>query len=278
MTEDIKHNIACIIADSLRWETFAAAEPKNIIQLGTVRRVFSIASCTLPSIMSYLMNYPPIGIGRGFFHQGKWEWVEIKEGDAIVAKYKRHKPVRRWMPLYYQKRGYKTIWMSANAIPNLLDGELDGAIQKNFDYWETTKYFKDVSTPDVIRDLGEIVANEKDNPLFAVILLMDTHSPYHDGKGKVHEIDSNQPDLNRHWQIHAMKYVDEVFPNFISMFRETGRPTEFIFTSDHGENMGGPGYGHTCFRPELKWGPELYAIPFLRARIDNWEAIKVKEI
>ncbi|MBU0847294.1 LTA synthase family protein [Patescibacteria group bacterium] len=274
--EDIENgvNVCCVIADSLRWDVFAESNPVNILNLDRVKKVYSFACCTLPSVTSYLMNYPPMQEGSGFFHEGRWD--ELSEGDTIIAR--KHRAVRKWMPRYYQERGYTTIWESSNPVPLRLDGELDGAISRYFRYWRSPQYqsLGDITTPYVIKDLDALVMKHHDDPIFSVTLLMDTHSPYHDGDGHAWLLDTGQPDINKHRQMLAMRYIDIIFPNFLEIFRKTGRPTEFIFTSDHGEKFGGPGgWGHSPFRRDMRFNQELFAIPWLRKRIDDWSKIKI---
>ncbi|GAG33717.1 unnamed protein product, partial [marine sediment metagenome] len=241
-------------------------------------KAYSIANSTLPALHGFLMNTPPIGIGRGYFVDGA-ETVNIVEGDAVIKTYKRRKEIRKWMPRYFQENGYFTMWMSGNPVLMRVNEQLGGAYQKHFNHWGADEYREmDVATPQIIRDLDLQVKLNKDQPIFAVILLLDTHSPYHDGEGNVHLIAPSRPKMNYKNQLEAMKYMDNIFPNFINVFSKTGRPTEFIFTSDHGENFGGPGWGHNSFRSALTFGEKLFAIPFVRGRIDNWsEAIIEKK-
>lgn len=274
--EAIKPNVCCVISDSLRWDIFVDANPVNILKLGKARKAYSIGSSTGPAMHGYLMNYPPIGIGRGLFVSGVEE-VQIIEGDAIIKKYKRWKEIRKWMPRYFREHGYFTIWMSANPVPIRINEQLEGAYQRHFNHWGAEQYQEmDVATPTIIKDLDLIVKLNKDQPIFAVILLLDTHSPYHDGEGKIHLIDPSRPDINYEHQLQAAKFVDNIFPNFINIFSKTERPTEFIFMSDHGENFGGPGWGHGSFRSALQFGEKLFAIPFVRGRIDDWSEIIVE--
>lgn len=291
-----KPNLCCVLADALRWDVFAEANPTNILRLGRARKAYSCGNSTLPSVTAMLMNYPPIGVGRGYFvHSPKKE--NLKKGDAIVKKYTVFREIRRWMPRYFQEHGYVTIWESANAVPIRINADLDGAYGKYFTYWqehlwkgeadehgnlkyretgEGTYHNRQVSTPQIIKDLDLLVDMHKDEPIFAVILLLDTHSPYHTGDGKTWLVDPSQPELNRQRQLKAIEYIDKAFPNFINIFSKTGRPTEFIFSADHGEIFGGPGWGHSSFRSRLPFTEELYAIPFLRGRIDDWSKIVVK--
>ena len=68
--EAVKPNVCCVIADSLRWDVFVTANPVNILKLGKARKVYSIANSTLPALHGFLMNYPPIGIGKALFVEG----------------------------------------------------------------------------------------------------------------------------------------------------------------------------------------------------------------
>ena len=274
--EAVKPNICCVIADSLRWDVFVTANAINILKMGRARKVYSIANSTLPAMHGYLMNYPPIGIGKALFVEGKTEEIPVTEGDTIISKYKRWTELRRWMPKWLRERGYFTMWMSGNPVLIRVNKQLDGAYEKHFNHWGAEEYWDmDIATPQIIRDLNLHVKTNKDQPIFAVILLLDTHSPYHDGEGKVHLIDPSQPDINYEHQLRAMKFINNIWPNFIEIFRQTERPTEFIFMSDHGDNFGGPGWGHNSFRKELVFGEKLFAIPFVRGRINDWEKFKV---
>ena len=271
-----KPNVCCVIADSLRWDVFVTANPTNILKLGRARKVYSIANSTLPSLHGTLMNYPPIGIGKGFFVEGKTRDINITEGDAIIRKYRRWTELRKWMPRYFRDNGYFTIWMSGNPVLIRVNEQLEGAYRRHFNHWGADEYQElEVATPQIIKDLDLQVKMNKDQPIFAVMLLLDTHSPYHDGDGKVHLIDPSQPDINYEHQLKAMQFINNVYPNFVDIFSKTERPTEFIFTSDHGENFDGPGWGHNSFRKELDFGEKLFAIPFVRGRIDDWSRFKV---
>ncbi|KKL51884.1 hypothetical protein LCGC14_2291020 [marine sediment metagenome] len=273
----VKPNVCCVIADSLRWDVFVTANPTNILRLGRVRKAYSIANSTLPAMHGFLMNYPPIGIGKALFVEGETREINITEGDTIIKKYRRWTELRKWMPRYFQEQGYFTIWMSGNPVIIRVNEQLDGVYRRYFDHFGADEYQKlDVATPQIIRDLNLEVKLNKIHPIFAVILLLDTHSPYHDGE-RFHLIDPSQPDMNYEHQLSAMKFINNIFPNFVKIFSQTERPTEFIFMSDHGDNFGGPGWGHNSFRRELQFGEKLFAIPFVRGRIDDWSTVHVGE-
>ncbi len=271
----VKPNVCCVIADSLRWDVFVTANPTNILRLGRAHKVYSIANSTLPAMHGFLMNYPPIGIGKALFVEGETEYVNIVEGDTLIRKYKRWKELRKWMPKYFQQQGYFTIWMSGNPVIIRVNEQLDGVYRRYFDHFGADEYVKlDVATPQIIKDLDLEVRLNKIHPIFAVILLLDTHSPYHDGR-RINLIDPSQPEINYENQLRAMQYINNIFPNFVKIFSQTERPTEFIFMSDHGDNFEGPGWGHNSFRKELLFGEKLFATPFVRGRIDDWSKFAV---
>lgn len=248
----------CICLDSCTYKVYMDAETPNMDSLGLAYRAYSFACTTGPSIMGYLMNEPPIGIGGGMF--------EVVPG----------KELREWMPRHYSEKGYATAWLSGNPVLMRMDSQLDGALQRYFKYWKVTEYLKQVATPDIIKDLADIVKKERENPLFVFILLLDTHTPYHDGS-KVHTFTPFKPRLNYENQKRSVEYVDSVFPLFLKPFKEAGRPLEIIITSDHGENYGGWGWGHNAFRSHLRFGPQLFEIPFIRAKIEDWSKISFEE-
>lgn len=279
-------NVCCVISDSLRWDTFVNSKPLNILKLGRARKAYSISNSTAPAMHGYLMNYPPIGVGKGFFVHGEPDGVTTEFTESSEVKYQRWSSVRKWMPQYFRDHGYFTMMMSANPVLARVDRELGGAYRKHFNHWGVDDYVKqkpdsetwtqmDVATPQIIKDLNLHVKVNREQPIFAVMLLLDTHTPYDDGDGVTHLIDPGRPQLNYENQFKAMRYINNVFPNFINIFSKTERPTEFIFTSDHGENLGGPGWGHNSFRPALDFGENLFAIPFMRGRIEDWSRFKV---
>lgn len=247
-------NILFLCLDSVTYRAYMNAETPNMDAFGLARRVHSFACTTGPSLMGYFMNKPPIGIGHGLF--------EAKRGGEL----------RKFMPRYYMERGYVTAWLSGNPVIIRIDEQLEGSIQRWFNYWKATEYLKDVATPDIVRDLNEIVQREKGKPLFVMVLLLDTHTPYHDGEG-LYPLNPYKLEYNYRNQRRAVEYVDSVFPLILKPFKEAGRPLRVIITSDHGECYGGWGWGHNAFRPCLRFDPQLFEIPFIMFRVDDWSKV-----
>ena len=188
-------DVCCVIADGLCWDVFMAAEPVNILKIGYPQKVQSVP-------MAMLMDRLCGGTG---------EW--------------NHKEIRQFMPEYFKERGHFTVFLGANGIPE--------RFSKYFDVWKTEYPPLEeeelwTATPAIIRDLDSIVKLHKDRPIFAIIRLLDVHDLYYDDER--HK--PTQPALEKDRQILAMKFIDNIFPNFISIFKRTERSTDFIFTSD----------------------------------------------
>ena len=262
-------NIVLVILDSLNWNAWT----KYRTQLKTTNietllgskaiKVHSPGCCTLPSLISYLSNYPPIGVGYGLFDKGIWVEVPGLENRGV------HSPTRAWMPKWYKDKGYHTSIFSGNAVLAEADQEL--CISPFFDHWGVMKYLKKdmlKATPLILKDFEALCLEEGGRPLFSVLWLFDTHYPFMDGRVI----------LNPHFKdgyatmeamVKALKYTDEtVFPHIVESLSKTGRASKVICTSDHGENHGGPGAGHNPFSAKLEMSNDLFSIPFIEGEIE----------
>jgi hypothetical protein len=256
-------NVILIILDSLNWEAWVKADPQNITkELGEVQKAHSPGCCTLPSLISYLSNYPPIGVGLGLFDKGIWVELESLPGRA------QHSPTRAWMPRWYRDKGYHTSFFSGNAVVAEAEGDL--GISKHFDHWGVMKYLKEDilrATPRVLEDFEKIVLTT-DKPIFSVLWLFDTHYPYNDGRTIINPYFKDGY-ATRQAMVKALKYTDEtVFPEIVAILRGTGRQSKVILTSDHGENHGGVGAGHNPFSRKLRMSDDLFAIPYIEGLVE----------
>jgi hypothetical protein len=241
------------------------AKPQNIPRLlkAKAKKAHSPGCCTLPTLISYLSNYPPIGIGMGLFDKGIW--VQL-EGDLLNRA--KHSPTRAWMPKWYRDKGYHTSLFSGNGV--IAEAEADLGISKHFDHWGVMKYLKENilrATPYILQDFDRITRTV-DRPLFSVLWLFDTHYPFSNGR-----IVFNYPFKDgyntRLAMIEALKYTDErVFPEIVDILRATGRQSKVILTSDHGENHGGVGAGHNPFSRKLRMSNDLFEIPFVQGIVE----------
>lgn len=276
-------NRVLVVLDSLTWDAWTKANPQNIPQLlGTkAEKVFSPGCCTLPTLMSYLNNYPPIGVGYGLFDKGIWvQQPDLMEDGSKAA----HSPVRAWMPKYYQEKGYHTSIFSGNAV--LAETDRDLNISRYFDHWGVMKYLKEEvlrATPRILEDFKEMTERTGKPffaphligalrippiPIFSVLWLFDTHYPFSNGT-KVINPHFKDGYATRKAMVEALRYTDEtVFPEIVKILKATGRDTKLILTSDHGENHGGVGVGHNPFNSKLRMGEDLFAIPYIEGVIE----------
>ena len=59
-----KTNYAVICLDSCRYDSFKEAHTPNFEQVGSLKKVYSMAGCTLPSIHSFFLNIPQYNDGN----------------------------------------------------------------------------------------------------------------------------------------------------------------------------------------------------------------------
>jgi len=240
------NNILFLCLDSMRYDTFLEARTPNIDGiLGKARKVYSPACWTLPSMISYLMGIPPIGIGKALFEDHE---------------------LYKWAPTYFSEKGFVTIWASPNAMMFKLDMEFKGRVLKGFRYKSPLNYQQHGGVELLIGKLRSI-SYEHSEPLFICSLLMETHHPYFDGS-RVWSFDPNNPILNFEKQKAAVEYVDRVIPKLFNILEG---PTTVIITSDHGELFGPTYFGHnpidTPALSHLTFDPKLFEIPFVRGVI-----------
>ena len=251
-----------IILDALNWNAWMKTSPKNIPKLlgSKAVKAHSSACHTLPALISYLNNYPPIGIGLGLFDKGRWFKVDNKRQSHINT--------RAWMPDYYQKKGYHTSLFTGNAVMAEADREI--CLSRNFDHWGVMEYLKEdvhKATPRIIEDFTALCLEVK-QPIFSVLWLFDTHYPFSNSE-EVFGPHFNDGYATMMSCIKALKYTDEeVFPAIVDALRSTGRTSKVILTSDHGENHGGDGAGHNPFSSKLRMSDDLFSIPYIEGVIE----------
>ena len=235
-------NVLFVCLDSVRYDTFETADAKNMKSLGEVKKVHSFACWTIPSIMGYLMGFPPIGSGR-------------------MDLFGREKRFRyEWAPKYFTKQGWATAWLSSNPSILQLDFDMEGGFSKHFKHFFALKYpGRESSTEQIIYDAGKILRQES-APVFMTILVMDTHRPYN-FLGGYKDIDPGDPEGNFRNQVKAIEYFDHYFALLLEVF--AGRETEVIITSDHGELFGPVYWSHDPTTDHLNFDDKLFEIPLI---------------
>jgi len=150
-------NILFICLDSVRFDTFQAAEAGNMKAIGPLKKVHAVACCTLPAIMAYLSGIPPIGSGRlDLFRRGSNNRYE-------------------WAPKFFTELGWTTVWLSSNPVLLQLDSGLSGGFGHYFKYFKAMEYLMPhyrtgsrpslfTATPKIAMDVKKIMAAEKEVP------------------------------------------------------------------------------------------------------------------
>lgn len=254
-------NILFVCLDSVRYDTFEASNAGNMKSLGALKRVHSVASCTIPSITAYLFGFPPIGTGRrDLFRRG--------EGGVSC-----------WAPKFFSELGWSTAWLSSNPILLQLDGDLSGGFSRHFKHFKSIDYIRKFihndrityidglgpghfsATTEIVADVRKIMNMEKGQSVFMTILVMDTHRPYNFAGGQC-DIDPLDPEKNFRNQVKSIEYFDGFFPEIVDQFRGRGL-TDVIVTSDHGELFGPVYWSHDSTTSHLKFDEKLFEIPFI---------------
>lgn len=244
----LKKNLLFICLDSVRYDTFMAAKTPNMNKIGVTKKVHSFACFTQPSIIGYLIGYPPIGTGAASMF-------------PIVDRW-------RFAPKQLSEKGYVTAWLSYNPVMLKFDREFDGCFRKYWNYFKTMEYEHEKSTKQIISDITKIVNKEKHKPIFICTLLIDTHAPYYNGH-KLNPINRSTPRKNYEQQKRAVEYIDKCFPQFLNPFKKLNRPTIIIITADHGELFGPEKYGHDPRQTGCKFDSKLFAIPFIKGELKH---------
>lgn len=230
-------NILFVCLDSVRYDTFHAANARNMKSIGPLKKVHAVACCTVPAITAYLFGFPPIGSGRkNLFRRDVRQYT--------------------WAPKFFAEKGWATAWISSNPHILMFDSGLNGAFRRHFKHFRSG----DLTTPMIVANVEEILSKEATS-IFMCILIMDTHRPYLVGDHR-EDIDPKNPEKNFKNQVKAIEIFDGVFPAITKPFRGRG-DTEVIITSDHGELFGPDYWSHDPTTPYLKFDNKLFEIPLV---------------
>lgn len=237
-------SILFICMDSLRYDNYVKAHTPNLDSVGELRRLYSDACWTIPSIVSYLMNRPPVG-----FNEPLFPTMNVDKPPFV--------------PKYYYNKKYTMALLTSNAYVEMFNGLTNKGYSKWFHYWNTLKYLNDKhhATKPIVEDAVNIIQKTNDKPLFMFILFMDTHHPYYDGEKK-HFPDPNSPQENMGAQVRAAEYIDRETVPLLKAFRETYPDRIIYVTADHGEDER---YGHDPVR-RLPFSDKLFEIPFIKGK------------
>lgn len=282
-----KNNFIVITLDSCRYDSFMAAEPKNIPMIadGKVQKRYSYATWTAPSHYNLLTGLLPHESPQHEFASEyyKEDFLNYNQRFGTEGMEFAKLVPSMWMPSFLQNElGYTTHARVSLPVLNSTTG-----VNRGFDSFQLMDSHNDMKA------MLETMKFSDDRPSFYMLNVGETHYPFvtpdqdpsewprisgvhgvfkhldkHVKDGKL-VTDDNAPkffdqeklDRLRDMQINTVRYLDEeVFP---ALYDLVPKNTWIVVTADHGELFGESGYfGH---------GPILHdkvmEVPFMEGKI-----------
>jgi hypothetical protein len=271
-------NFVIVILDSLRFDSWVAAEPQTLAQLGPVERRWSYATWTGPSHYNLLMGLmphtsPPEVYASEYYKQ---DFLRYAERLGVPdMEFKKLLP-SLFLPTYLKHSlGYRT---HARVSMPVLNPHT--AINRDFDSFELMPKHNDMAA--MLPDMRF----SEDAPAFYLLNVGETHYPYalpdEDPKDWPHisgvhgvfkKLDEtkDQPGMTEFFdqerlkelharQVEAVRYIDTVMAQ---LFDQLPANTWVTVTSDHGELFGEDRYfGHGPVMHE-----KVLEVPFVEGMV-----------
>ena len=257
-----RRNLVVVTLDSLRHDSWLAAEPRVLADLGPVERRWSYASWTAPSHYNLLMGLLPHASPSHVYASEyyKQDFSRYTERLGVPDMEFRKLLPSIFLPTYLKHElGYRSHAMVSMPVLNR-----HTVINRDFDSYELMPKHNDMAA------MLDRMTFDGDRPSFYLLNVGETHYPYalpdedpstwprisgvhgvfktlDDQPGPAPEaeqafFDDNRLAELRERQIRAVTYLDGVFAR---LFKLVPRNTWIIVTSDHGELFGEEGYfGH----------------------------------
>ncbi|MEM7305681.1 MAG: sulfatase-like hydrolase/transferase [Planctomycetota bacterium] len=279
------NNFIIIILDSLRYDSFMAAEPKIIPKLsgGKVEKRYTYASWTAPShynlLTGLLPHTSPQNVYASEYYKEDFYNFNDRLGGANIDFASMVPGL--WMPEFLRnKLGYKTNARVSLPVLNPKTG-----INRMFDSFQLMDSHNDMAA------MLPTLEFTSERPSFYLMNVGETHYPYakpdEDSsmwprisgvngvfKKMNDQIDPDSPDFKeefqffdqdkldqlRERQVDTVRYLDGVFEKLYDMVPEN---THIIVTADHGELFGEAGYfGHGPIMHD-----KCFEVPYLEGKI-----------
>ena len=280
--EGARHLIV-VVLDSLRYDSWLAADPSVLSRLGPVERRWSYASWTAPSHYNLLMGLlphtsPPRVYASEYYKRDFVRYTERLGVDGI--EFKELLP-SIYLPTYLRNTlGYRTRAMVSMPVLNP-----HTPVNHDFDEYELMPTHNDMAA------MVDRLQFDGDRPTFHLLNVGETHYPYaltdedprewprisgvhgvfkhldeqvvggrlveEEGEGF---FDDDKLRELRDRQVRAVTYLDGVFERLFDLVPEG---TWVVVTSDHGELFGEEGYfGHGPIAHE-----KVFEVPFVEGRV-----------
>jgi hypothetical protein len=272
-------NFVIVILDSLRYDSWVAAEPAALGQLGKLERRWSYATWTAPShynlLMGLLPHTSPAGVYASEYY--KQDFLRYTERLGVPdMEFKRLLP-SLFLPTYLkQGLGYRTHARVSMPVLNEYT-----AINRDFDSYRLMPKHNDMAA------MLEDMRFSDDAPSFWLLNVGETHYPYarpdedpsqwprisgvhgvfkhlddqaHEHGDAVEFFDNTKMRELHDRQIEAVRYVDGVFARLFDLLPSD---TWVVVTSDHGELFGEDRYfGHGPVQHE-----KVLEVPFVEGMV-----------
>jgi hypothetical protein len=271
-------NLVVVILDSLRYDSWIAAEPGTLTQLGPVERRWSYATWTAPSHYNLLMGLLPHTSPPEVYASEYYKEDFLRYGERLGVpdmEFKKLLP-SIFLPTYLKHSlGYRNHARVSMPVLNK-----HTAINRDFDSYELMPRHNDMAA--MLHEL----AFEDATPSFHLLNVGETHYPYAQPDedpsewphisgvhGVFKRLDEGQVEGDmveffdatsmrrlHERQIEAVRYLDGVFARLFDLLPSN---TWVIVTSDHGELFGEERFfGHGPIMHE-----KVFEVPFVEGRV-----------
>lgn len=270
-------NLVVVTLDSCRYDSWAAAAPRNLSAIGPVQQRFSYASWTAPShynlLMGLLPHASPTKVYASEYY--KRDFVRYSERLGVQAvEWKRLLPSLHLPTFLRCELGYRT-----HALVSLPVLNPATAINRDFDSFELMPRHNDMAA------IVDRIHFDGDRPAFYLLNIGETHYPYATADespeawprisglhGVVKHLDDATAGLEaefftsselarlRDRQVAAVTHLDRLFG---LLFDRLPDDTWIVVTADHGELFGEDGFfGHGPVNH-----PKVMEVPFVEGRV-----------
>jgi hypothetical protein len=272
-------NFVVVILDSLRYDTWLAAPPSSLRDLGSAERRFSYATWTAPSHYNLLMGLlphssPPHVYASEYY---KNDFLRYSERLGVPDMEFRRLLPSIFLPTFLKHTlGYRTHARVSMPVLNKFT-----IINRDFDSYELMPSHNDMAA------MVEELHFDPQRPSFWLLNVGETHYPYaypgqeapdlphisgvHGVFKRLDEIkgeggeaaeffDEHRLKELHERQVAALEYLDGVFERLLAKLPAN---TWLVVTSDHGELFGEDGYfGHGPIAHE-----KVLEVPFVEGRV-----------
>jgi len=279
-----ENNFIIIILDSLRYDSYMAADPKVIGKLGKVEKRYTYASWTAPSHYNLLTGLLPHTSPQNVYASEYYKEDFFNYNARLGAKdieFAKMVP-GLWLPEFLRNSlGYNTCARVSLPVLNPKTG-----INRFFDSFQLMDSHNDM------RAMLPTLKFDSNRPSFYLMNVGETHYPYAlpdedssmwprisgvngvfkkmndqigdkddpNFKEEFQFFDQDKLDQLRERQVNTVRYLDGVFEE---LYDTVPKNTHIIVTADHGELFGEMGYfGHGPIMHD-----KCFEVPYLEGKI-----------